>query len=299
MTREEKWMYNYNLAKRYYEEKGNLRVARTYVTPEGFKLGAWLHVQRCAKRGTGAWRITKKQIALLNKIDMRWGEEKPIKGNASTYVSPKKQNEIFMQSARKFYKENGNLDFPKGTKERVWLDSLRWSAANRKDKSIPPQGSFDIRGRLSLKNINELTKMGMNWNSSTYELATKRVEAIRKYKEKYGTANVPINYVDEEGNNIGMWLARQRQNNRGTANGNLPQTVIDDLDALAVSWNPRIEKRIETIERWYAEFGNLDFPVERRDRMKEWLDEKRTQELEGNGDQLLKDILEELGIPWP
>lgn len=295
--REEKWFRNYDMACAYKRQFGHLNVPRTYKTPSGFRLGQWLETQRCAKRGTGAWKITAKQIKLLDKIGMNWGEEtESIEKKAN---NSKKANVDFMEKARVFYKENGNLDFPKGSKERAWLDSLRWSASARKDMTKPPICSKDLRGRLSKKNIEELTSMGMNWNSHTYELVERRVAAIRKYKEKYGTSNIPVSYVDENGDNIGLWLARQRNNRRKTTKGIITQDTIDKLDDLEISWNPRIEKRFAEIEEWYAQNGNLNIPDKYKGNLGLWLKEERELAKNGNGNAILEELFKDMGIDWP
>lgn len=76
MTNEERWLKNYELAKKYYEEHGNLLIPTTYVCKdkEGneVKLGNWINNQRQAYKGKGNAKLNQKQIDLLNEIEMVW-----------------------------------------------------------------------------------------------------------------------------------------------------------------------------------------------------------------------------------
>ena len=69
------WMFNYNLAKEYYEKYGNLKVSYEYevkVGDETYKLGVWISIQRRAYKGIDAYKIDENQIAMLEEIYMIW-----------------------------------------------------------------------------------------------------------------------------------------------------------------------------------------------------------------------------------
>lgn len=70
----DKWMKNYNLAKKYYEEHGNLLIPHYYVMKDeignDINIGIWINHQRDAYKGHGASKINKKQIQMLDEIHM-------------------------------------------------------------------------------------------------------------------------------------------------------------------------------------------------------------------------------------
>lgn len=51
------WEKGYRHAKAYYEENGDLNVAVSYVCPDGFLLGEWLHSQRTKRKNLEPERV--------------------------------------------------------------------------------------------------------------------------------------------------------------------------------------------------------------------------------------------------
>lgn len=72
---EEPWDTGYKHAEAYYEQNGNLSVAKSYVCFDGYRLGNWIAGQRhqysVYQSGQEA-SITKEQIDKLNQISMIW-----------------------------------------------------------------------------------------------------------------------------------------------------------------------------------------------------------------------------------
>lgn len=65
------WEDTYLMAKRYYEENGNLDITRDYKNEDGLCLGRWVEEQRRRlRRGT----LTAEQIERLDAIEMRWND---------------------------------------------------------------------------------------------------------------------------------------------------------------------------------------------------------------------------------
>lgn len=63
----------YKDALNYYNEFGNLLVPTNYSTPEGFRLGVWISIQRAKyQHKQNKKPLTEKQIELLNVLDMVW-----------------------------------------------------------------------------------------------------------------------------------------------------------------------------------------------------------------------------------
>lgn len=70
-TYSEKWMANYNIVKKFYNEFGNLETSRNQVY-DGINIDAWLNNQRRAKRGEKHRNINEEQIKLLDNLNMKW-----------------------------------------------------------------------------------------------------------------------------------------------------------------------------------------------------------------------------------
>ncbi len=72
---EEKWLFNYNLAKDYFNKFGNLLIPFSYeiiIDGKIYRLGHWIHNQRKAYWGYYGYRLTTIQIDMLNEIGMQW-----------------------------------------------------------------------------------------------------------------------------------------------------------------------------------------------------------------------------------
>ena len=90
---ESQWESLYLLAKKYYEEKGNLLIPNKYITAEKVKLGRWLGTQRYNyKEGI----LSKEKIELLERIGIVWS------------VSDSEWMKMYGLAAA-YYKDNGNL----------------------------------------------------------------------------------------------------------------------------------------------------------------------------------------------
>ena len=102
------WEDKYNLAKAYYEHYGNLEIPFNFKTINGIEfdengvsLGNWIANQRSAYKGYGTNKITKEQIELLNKIEMRWD-------NINIMDQWMKKYNL----AKTYYEHYGNLEIP-------------------------------------------------------------------------------------------------------------------------------------------------------------------------------------------
>ena len=100
-----KWLKNYNLAKKYYIEHGDLLIPSDYIASDGTKLGYWIETQRRVRKGKKNGILTEKQISLLDDIGMIWDvysfyEEQSNKLNDWNFM---------YNLAENYYKQNGNL----------------------------------------------------------------------------------------------------------------------------------------------------------------------------------------------
>ena len=66
------WETYYIAAKQWYQENGNLRVPKNYVTASGLTLGSWIQTQRRVYTGTVTGNLTEEKVRKLNEISMIW-----------------------------------------------------------------------------------------------------------------------------------------------------------------------------------------------------------------------------------
>jgi len=79
------WQKMFGLAQEYYEEHGNLKVPKGYITPSGERLASWLGKQRLAyknislpieQRYSGSKPLSVEKVAMLESIGMIWDAKK-------------------------------------------------------------------------------------------------------------------------------------------------------------------------------------------------------------------------------
>ena len=74
--KEKQWLRNYNLAKKYFKENGNLNINAKYITKDGIKLGSWIRTQRVSYKTKS---LTNKRYKLLCDINMVWKVKPGVK----------------------------------------------------------------------------------------------------------------------------------------------------------------------------------------------------------------------------
>ena len=111
------WMDKYNLAKKYYEHYGNLRIPQSFQTingvdydEDGIALGMWLKSQKQAYTGKGTYKITEEQIRLFEDIGIVWltskTDEKLQKEEINSNNIKRKEKEI----TNRVYSYLGKID---------------------------------------------------------------------------------------------------------------------------------------------------------------------------------------------
>ena len=245
--KEKLWMKNYEEAKQYYEEHGNLEMPKTYISPSGVKLGSWIH----RIKGLKDDKITPEHKQLLEAIGMEFD-----------YLH---KNEIWMKNyeeAKKYYEEHGDLEVPvnyitdSGFKLGSWISYLR--TRFKKEASGKTKELMEERKQL-------LEKIGMRFETNlNNEIWMKYYEIAKKYYEEHGNLEVPSNYK-EHGLNLGAWVGRQRQIKKNSVRGLLTHEQEELLLKIGMRFDVNIEdiiwnKRYEEIKKYKEEHGNLEVP---------------------------------------
>ena len=71
---DDKWNEMYELAKKYYDENGDLNMPYSFKDENGIAIGRWVHTQRQAFQGKNSATLDEKRIYLLKQIGMK-GED--------------------------------------------------------------------------------------------------------------------------------------------------------------------------------------------------------------------------------
>ena len=252
------WNKMYELAKKYYEHYGDLKIPNKFKTlngyevdEKGYSLGFWISNQRVKyKNGT----LSEDKIKKLEKIGMMFEN-----------VNDDTWNKMY-ELAKKYYEHYGNLKIPrffktingyetdeKGCNLGLWITTQKTNY----NKSI-----------LSEDRIEKLEEIGMIFEKVNDNTWNMMYELAKKYYEHYGNLKVPQKFktkngyeVDEKGYNLGAWISTQRTSyNKST----LSEDKIKKLEEIGMIFENAYEdawnKMYELAKKYYEHYGDLKIP---------------------------------------
>lgn len=232
---EDPWEKKFALAKKYYEEHGNLRMAADYVV-EGVWLDRWLRGQK-AKLAEKKVRtpLTEDQKQKLASIGIRTGASQAELSWREQY-----------REAEEFYRKNGNLSIPK-----------RYTAGNGKNLGIWLQHQREGRrkGKLAGWQIRFLDGIGMTWEfQDAWEVGFSHA---KEYVVQYKDLVVPNAYISPDGYRLGKWISNQRSAYRDSAKKKLTGTQVRKLEALGMVWDAGQGRRDSTYNKKNTKLGRV------------------------------------------
>lgn len=279
------WETYYHSAVLYHQENGNLDVPSYYVDKNGIKLGAWILAIRSARKNKNSKRaeLTDSQIAKLDGLGMIWKSK-----NEAAW-------EQFYQEARRYYKENGNLNVPASYITDTGCRLGRWVRGQR-DK---------YPDSLSKAKIQRLAEIGMIWSlDDPWEY---KFKLVKKYYDKFGDLNMPADYVDE-----GVWVARWLSEQISRFNGKVKGKeltaeqsemlrsvgVVKNKSRLDIAW----EEQYSEVKKYYSENGDLNIPKNLLSKNGKnlyiWIEHQKEKKRNGKLSSERIGRLNELGIVW-
>lgn len=235
------WNAYYLEAKRYFEQNGNLKVQKRYVTKQGLNLGQWLATQRRVYAGKVAGTLSSEQIQKLEAVGMDWEnslEQKFKEGFAA------------LEAYRKAYGDTDvNIDYQ--TEDGYALG--RWVSNTR---------TAYKKGKLEPERKKRLDEIDMIWDVRAYRW-DRAYQAVAAYYEIHGNLDMPYDFVDENGNCLATWLRNQKNAFGGkTKAAPLTPEQVRKLETLGVQWTNRYEDRWQKwyglAELYYKEHGDLE-----------------------------------------
>ena len=242
------WDIMYGYVKEYYEEHGNLEISKRYYTKDGYSLGSWLMTQRRVYNGTRNGTLTQVQIDKLNAIGMRWESASDVAW------------EKYYAAAERYYQANGNLKPTATYIDDQGVDLGRWLSMLRTFRKNGIRSNI-----LTTERITELDKIGMIWDVIDYLWEENYAAAVR-YHKKYGNLNVPVDYVDDNGIKLGIWLSNLKTIRKGTRNNvRLTEEQIERLNELGMLWGSKLDKRwndtFDELCAYKEKYKSFDIPV--------------------------------------
>lgn len=209
------WDEWYVLAEQYRAEQGDLLVPREYRTAEGALLGRWIERMRAIYNNKRRGRLYKDQIDELERIGMIWKLE-----NRFSW-------EEWMSLCREYRNRNGNLNVPRD-----------WAKGDMKlGEWLNNQRMVHLRGELNVQQIQDLNRVGMEWEVSPYRPWGEWYADAKAYYERHGNLQIPKDGLTEDGFPIGRWLSTQRELYKGKAGHRaMPEERIRLLEAIGMEW---------------------------------------------------------------
>ncbi|MEV6429173.1 Helicase associated domain protein [Nocardia sp. NPDC051463] len=195
---------------------GHANPAQRYVTPAGFRLGAWLSGCRISYRSGD---LTDAQIDDLHRLGVDLGPQR-------TGGSAHKQSRwrIGMQHLSAYRSEHGHADVDNTYRAADGFRLGAWLAQCRRDHRS---------GALPAAHVSALEALGIDWRGRRDILWDNAIAALIAYRERHGHLDVPACHVTGDGFRLGTWI-RSRRNDYRT--GRLSAPRQEALSELGIDW---------------------------------------------------------------
>lgn len=190
---ENAWEEGFRLVLDYVAEKGDARVPTTYVTPSGYKLGAWIDRQR--------------GLRLENKLDQSRESRLDSLPNwswARRRIAPRKSidwDEAFSRLAD-YASREGNAMVPRRYEMSDGFCLGIWVHAQRRSQASLPSHRKSMLDALP----------GWSWAvlNSRSALRERGLRELLSFANREGHARVPVDFVSGNGFRLGGWVQKQR-----------------------------------------------------------------------------------------
>jgi len=167
--------------------------------------------------------------------------------------------DLMYEQAKKYYDDNGNLDVPKryftpeGYSLGLWLLTQR-----RVYKG-------EVNGNLTQVQIDRLNAIDMRWESVSDLTWEKYYNAAKLYYESHGDLLPNAQYIDENGVDLGRWIAQIRVYRKsGIKSKFLTDERVSTLEKIGMVWSvPDYlwEENYAAAVRYHRENGDLNVPA--------------------------------------
>lgn len=163
--------------------------------------------------------------------------------------------DVYYQACRKYYEDHGDLQIASSYVTEDGLGLGSWIQTQRRvhaGKAV---------GRLSEEQIRRLEQVGMVWEDAQEQSFAKGCEALERYLDENGVADVPARYVTADGFPLGKWVGNIRTVYK---NGRLDQDRTERLNRIGMIWDVREYRwnvNYEAAKEYFKVHGNLQVPA--------------------------------------
>ena len=229
------WEELYEVAKDYYEKNGNLVLPNSYVTEDGYGLGAWLSNQRHL---INVGKINEDKLILLEKIGMISTTRSNVK-----YLS---WNEAYLLACEYYY-VHGKLDM-----QENYVTDNSFSFSNYSlGRWIQNQRFLYKNKKISEERINLLNEIKMVW--TPYLTWEENYSLACTYYKEHGNLLVDGNYVTDEGFKLGKWILVQKTFYK---KNKLSRDKVELLNKINMVWDLKANK--ESVKELCEQY-NIDY----------------------------------------
>ncbi len=241
------WEAHYLEAQKFFQEHGHLRVPKSYITPSGLSLGAWLMTQRRVYLGKAPGKLDQSQASRLSAIGMEWeaGSERGL--------------ERGLKELRKYVKAHGDADVAAGYVTEEGYQLGKW-VSNVRQRRKGASGKELTEGQIA-----RLNEAGMIWDRADFQWR-KNYRRAEAFFQGHGHLNVPRGYVTEDGMSLGIWVENQRKAYGGRKRGAaaLTEGQIQLLNAIGMEWSMESDRLWDDwygrAKDYFRSYGDLRVP---------------------------------------
>lgn len=208
------WDEWYDLANRYWMLHDDLLIPNKYATRDGYRLGRWIERQRSLYR-RHSHIMTDEKVDKLNSIGMIW------------VLEERHEWEFWIHLCKVYFEQHGDLEVPISYKTSNDVLLGNWIVQQRKKYRLNLLDETEIR---------ELDAFHMRWEVNERRNWQQWYDVAKRYYQTYGNLDVKVDYIDEYGNRLGMWISVQREKYRHIRKPFLHKEEISLLNELNIKW---------------------------------------------------------------
>ena len=275
------WEVRFALAKKYFEEHGNLDIPAVY-NADGMCISKWVNEQKQIYLGKREGKkLSEDQIKRLESIGMQWRDRKEI-----IWLSR-------YELLKKYVEENGTVDVPK---DYIAGDGFMLGTWVRR------QVLRCKKGTLTDEQVGLLRKVGVYLGGLTYdEIWDRNYNAAQKWYNENCDLNVPRDYITDDGINLYSWLGNQKTR---YSDGKLTGSQINKLRLIGFEFENKSsiawKNAYRYAEEYYKANSNLDVPskykLDNGFDLGDWVARQRRNKSKLSDEQIKK--LDSIGMIW-
>ena len=280
------WENGYEHAEAYKNEYGNLRVPIRYVSPDGYRLGAWIRRNRntfIKEKNAGRDPLENEQLKRLDELGIIWG------GSEESF-------ERGLSEAVRYAEENGDLNVPNNYITKNGFALGKWIRRQR-------QRYFHFKNFSPLEENEKksLEAIGIVWADRYEQQWEKSFGLAREYSKQNGSLKCPADCI-VNGVNIGRWIVRQQN---AYKSGKLSPEKIQLLESIGLTWpsrNKTWEENFALAKEYFLAHGNLEIPpsyiASNGVWLGRWISRQRKDASENRLSAEQIDLLDTIGMRW-